>query len=506
MGMSEGIEESLRKIFTAIIVGGIRRDNPLMMKKDEVYQVCINRFLARFPSNIFEDEYAFFYEIINTLKVKVFNHNQLRTILENNADLVLTSPYINLSQWSNTIDNRPATDDEKIEAFSLNLMEKFEEFSNDVVTVEEFNSACTIYTDYYVNKAMLETAQNMSLIMSDLGFVEKKTRGRNITYKGVNDAQKYYNERMKLIRELSEDGKIQATVIDAAWLEQDMKREDVEDTEAILDFGIDEIDEVVGELRRSNMIGILGPPKGGKTRMCNYLVNRALEKGLNVAVWALEGTEEEWIACQTAALVRTTSGQRLDSKRILRRKYENPDIKQLVIAAKTRIATDFKRGKLSFIKGTAYVEDFIDVLQAHYDNENPFDIIVIDQLINVLSRTKKGKVERISEAYMLLKDFISNKMTRRALAILPCQLKQDVVDFLRKNPGETIDVTAGGESAETIRSPDEVIGLFSTKEERTGGKCKIYSVASRHSGNFDDFYVRSEFECCHFYSDPSLNM
>lgn len=504
--VNEGIQESLRKIFGAIIVGGIKRDHPLLMKKQQVYQVCMPRFLARFPSNIFENEYAFLYEVINTLKVKVFNHSQLRTIIENNADLILTSPYIDLSQWENTIDNRPATDDEKVEAFRLNLMELYEALSNDIVEVEDFNSACTIYINYYINKLMQMTAQNMSLIMSDLGYLEKRTRGRSVLYKGPQDAQKYYNEKIKIIRELSEEDKLQSTVINADWLEQELKREEVEDTDSILDFGIEEIDEVVGPLRRSNMIGILGPTKGGKTRLSVYLANRALSKGLNVVVWPLEGTEGEWISMLTAAFIRTEFGPRIDSKNILQRKYDNQDIKQLVIAAKTRMATDSTRGRLSFIKGSAYVEDFIDVLQAHYDNENPFDILIIDPLINILSRTKKGKVERISEAYMLLKDFIANKLMRKALAVLPAQLKQEVVDFLRKNPGETIDVTAGGESAETIRSPDAVIGLFSSKDERNAGQMKIYSVASRHSASFDDFYARCELECCHFYSDPSLNM
>lgn len=503
--MSIGIDETIQKIFSAVIVGGVRRDNPLIATKQATYQVAMPRFLARFPSNIFTDEYAFFYEVINTLKIKVFSKNQLKTILENNSDLILTSPYIDMSKWANTIDNRPSTDEEKVEAFSLNVQDIYEQLSNQVVTPEEFNSACKIYIDYYTDKSMLQAAQNMTLIMSDTGYLEKKTRGRSVLYKGKEDAQKYYNERVKIIRELSEEAIVKDTVVNEKWLVEEMEQEDSEDEDALLSFGLAEIDSTIGFMRRSNVIGILGAPKSGKTRVTNYLVNKALEAGLNVAVWPLEGTQAEWIACQTAAFIRTTSGQRVNSRRILEKKYENNDIKQLVLAAKTRIATDHKRGRLSFIGGTAYVEDFIDILQSHYDNENPFDIIVIDQLINIMSRTRKGKVERISEAYMLLKDYITNKMTRKALAIIPCQMKQDVVDFLRKNPGETIDVTAGAESAETIRSPDEVIGIFSNKEERMAGLIKLYSVASRHSGSFEDFFARAEYECCNFYSDAKLN-
>ena len=128
------------------------------------------------------------------------------------------------------------------------------------------------------------------------------------------------------------------------------------------------------------------------------------------------------------------------------------------------------------------------------------DVLVIDQLVNVMSKKGKGKVERISEAYMQTKNFIANTLKRPALGIMPAQLKQEVVDFLRKNPDETIDVTAGGESSETSRTPDEVIGLFSSKEERDNNIMKIYSVASRHNGSFQDFQAKCYLECCFFTS------
>ena len=222
-------------------------------------------------------------------------------------------------------------------------------------------------------------------------------------------------------------------------------------------------------------------------------------------MWPLEGSVEEWESTQLASYIRRVHGISINSKDIRLRRYKNDKIKQIVLSAKVSLAKDKNMGRLSFITGTAYVEDFIDILQAHYDNENPFDIIVIDQLVNILSKKGKSKPERISEGYQLLKDFITNKLKVQAIAILPAQLKQSVVDYLRNNPDETIDVTAGAESAETIRSPDEIIGLFSNKEERSAGIMKIYSVASRHSGSFSDFAVACELECCHFYSDSSLN-
>lgn len=501
-----GIEESLDKIFAGVLIGEIDKDNPRRDEKIRNTVSCLNRFIATFPSNVFKDEYALFYEILITFNVKSFTLGQLDAIVDNNRDLILDSPYVDLSRFSMVADDRQSSDDEKIEAIKMELSDKLVEFSNRFITEEEFMSSCVIFIDWFKTQFMFETTQNLTLIMSDAGFEERLFHKRSRKWQGLSDVTEYYNKRIKILNELSEENRIRTTKLDADWLEQELMKEDIDDDKALMTVGIAEMDDTLGELRRGNMIGILGPPKGGKTRFSNFLVQRALSLGLNVAVWPLEGTAEEWQSMQVASYIRRTTGVSINSKDILQRKYRNDGkLRKQVTAAKTALATANDIGRLSFIEGVAYVEDFIDVLQSHYDTENPFDVIVIDSLVNIQSRTGRGKVERISEAYMVMKSFIANKLKRPALALIPAQLKQDAVDFLRRNPEETLDVTAGGESAETIRTPDEVIGLFSSKEERASNIMKIYSVASRHSGNFDDLAVRCALESCHFYSDPTLN-
>ena len=306
---------------------------------------------------------------------------------------------------------------------------------------------------------------------------------------------------MRVLNELSESGRVRSTILDNDWYVEEQSKENEPDDKALMTIGIKPIDDMIGELRRSNMLGILGPPKGGKTRFTNFLVQRALSLGLNVCVWPLEGTKEEWISMQTAAYIARTQGLSIDSKQILQRKFDSEQARSLASAARLSMVADSSFGRLSFIEGAAYVEDFISILESHYENENPFDVVVIDSLVNILSKTGRNKNDRISSSYMELKSFVANKLKRPALAIVPAQLKQDAVDYLRAHPNETIDVTAGGESAETIRSPDTVIGLFSTKEERASGRMKIYSVASRHSGSFDDFQIRTDLKCCHFFDE-----
>lgn len=512
-----GIENSLRNIFGAMLVGGIDRTNPanaqLITDKVMIAKACRPRFSADFTFNIFYNNYAIFYEILVTLQVKSFTVEQLESIVETNRDLILDSPYIDKKRYSVTESGNIASDDDIIAAVTMSLVEDLQELSMMYVTEEEFASACKIYIDWYKNAFAEFTALNMSSIMSDTGFDAKKPGRRVRHYQGLADMQEYYNENMHIIKSLSDESRIHSFVLDDKWLGNELQGENKVDDNALFTIGIKEMDATIGELRRGNMLGVMGPPKGGKTRFTNYLVQRALSMGYNVCVWPLEGTSAEWEAMQVACLLaqssyadlksRGKSGSmiRMSSKDILQKRYnKSPEIMKQVAGAKQIMATSEQYGRLSFIEGTAYVEDFLDVIEAHYENENQFDVLVIDQLVNVMSKKGKGKVERISEAYMETKNFIANRLKRPALGIMPAQLKQDVVDFLRRNPDETIDVTAGGESAETVRTPDEVIGLFSSKEERDNNIMKIYSVASRHNGSFQDFQARCYLECCFFLS------
>lgn len=505
LNYSFGIQETVKSIFGGIMVGAIREDNPNQDLIIAATKANLNKFKSNFPTNIFQDEYAIFYEIIIAIKAKFFSTTQLDLMLNNNRDLIFDSPYIDLSKLANTQSGNQSSDDEKLEAIKANMQELFSELSNMYVNEDKFDSACAIFSNWYRSAMMFEVTSTMAQIMSDNGAEVKEPGKRTKLYRGIDDCKAYYNKKIKIINELSAEDRIRTLVVNEDWLleEQDGKKYD--DSEAMFEIGIAEIDKTLGELRRGNMLGILGPPKGGKTRFTNYVVSRALSLGYNVCVWSLEGTKEEWIAMQLASIVKRDTDKSINSKDILQRRYvTDKEAKEVVAAARVKLAADRNYGRLSFIESTAYVEDFLDVLQAHYENENPFDIIVIDQLIDILSRTGKGKVERISQAYQELKLWIQSSNRMKVLAIMPAQLKQSVVDYLRKNPTETIDVTAGGESSETIRTPDEVIGLFSSKEERSAQLMHIYSVASRHSGSFDDFVVRCDLSCCHFYSAEGI--
>jgi len=501
-----GMQESLDNMFAAVIVGGLdRSDMNKVTEKAEVFKRTLNLFLSRFMSNIFNNEYSFLYECLSTLKVKVFTPKQLETLIENNATEILGSPLIDLSAYTMNSTGGAATDQEKLEAFKYDVMDKYFYLSNKAVTVEEYESACNIFIAGYKDKLMLEIAQNMSMIMTT-GYYEKKSGGRGVTYKGYEDAKKYYNKKIALINQLEEENYVRDIKVDEEWLEGEYQKDKGIDNDIMTKIGINEIDEVHGYLHRGNMIEFLGPPKGGKTTLATFLAEKLLAEGYNVAIWPLEGEVGEWTALIQSLMVRKSDNPMyIDKKRVYERNFESDEERQAVFAARQQLATDLNRGRLSFIDGVCYVETMVQTLQNHYDNVNAFDVIVMDSPVIVLSNTGKPRTDRVAEAFTLLKNFVSNKLRRKALAIVTAQLKQAVVDKLRANPKEEIDVTAGGESAETIRTPDYVVGVFSTKTERNLGQLKIHDVATRHGASFDSCYIKCELGCGYFASDPSLN-
>lgn len=508
-----GAKQSLDKMFSAILVGGIDRtkSSELFKLKMQSAKTCISRFRSMFHSCIFSNEYAIFYQLIVNKNLNIFTVDQMNSIINTNRDLVLDSPYINKADFMYASNGNVASDDDIISAFVSILKDKLMVFSLEIVPYEEFESACTIYEEWFRRAYGQYIANNMAAIMSDVGYEDKKPGKRRRFYHGLDDMNEYYREEKAILDSIGEGSKLTTQLIDAKWLKEDIEADKDKDTMNLIGTGLKEIDSITGPQRRGYVLGVLGPPKGGKTRFSAHMAYRALASGLNVLVWPLEGSQEEWISMILSSLlgnlsyekVKENNGrfEQITSDVILQRKYTYSDsMRSKVIVAKQMLATSENFGRLSFITGTAYVEDFLDVLKNHYNNENPFDVVIIDSLVNIMSLNGRGKAERISEAYMKFKDFVANGLKQPALGIVPAQLKQEVIDFIRRNPEETLDVTSGGESAETIRTPDLTIGLFSNKMERENNIMKVYGIANRHSAIFNDFQCRCYLGSCMFLS------
>lgn len=504
----QGVIDWCDTIFAAIFAGGKKggTDEEFLIKKLRNVPFFIGKFKSTFPVQVFLNEYALFYEMVVKQNTTVFSIPSLRTIIENNWDVISDSPYIDLKRFKFGIQGGSTTRDEQIQALTEEVTDKFIELANVYVENIQFENACRNYIQWFRNEYMIDTTQALALVMTADGYAYKEPGKVTRIYKGEAGVNELFNKRNAVLKALDSERAIVHKVYGESEYVKDTEKKVVE---GILDYGIDELDEIKGMMRRGNMVEILGPPKGGKTTFVTFEVARALAKGLNVVVWALEGTEDEWKSLLIALMVRmdpASGGRSIDKKDVINKTYQSEADKQFAESARATLACGQGRGRLSFIDGTAYIEDYLEELKYHYDNVNPFDIVVMDSPINIMSRRGgDNKVTRISECYMTLKNYISKQMKVPALCLCTAQIKQSVVDYIRSHPDEELDVTSGGESAETIRTPDEIIGIFGTKAERMAGRTKLHCVASRHNRDARAFYIHAEFGCGYFESNPGLN-
>lgn len=510
-----GVRQSIDTIFGGILLGGIDRNNEankeILTSKLRVRKYTAAKFLGTFQSNIFNNVFAVFYDIVIKLGTSVFSVEQIEAIIDNNRDIVLDTPFINKADFIGGDRNIPS-DDDIINAMISALKSEYVRLSYKYVSEEEFDSACTIYIDWYKDTFMFYVCNNMTIIMSNTGLDLKMTSKRSRHYQGRKDAEEYYTESMAILNSIDKNGGVRVTALDEQWYRQTTEKSKETDDKAIMTLGISEIDNVWKELRRGQMVGILGKTKGGKTRFCHYLAARAIRKKLNVFIMIMEGNSEEWSSAITSSLIadlsyndvkRRGSGSilRLSSADIMRNVYRNkPKISGIINKVRQDMAISPNLGRIEIMEGPQNVETLQDVIKAQY-KKSPFDVIIIDSLVNVKSTSIKDKSTAISTAYMDTKQTIEYGLPRPVLAFCTAQLKQTTIDELRRNPDSDMEVTAGGESAETIRTPDFTLGLFSSKEELKADIMKMFSVAQRHSQAFDNFSCRGYMDCCYFMSE-----
>lgn len=518
--MPIGIEQCCEKIFGSLIFGGLDPNDSIQSNilndKISIAKGTRARFRSNFPYNIFPNTYAIFYEIFENLNIKIFSEAQLESIIDNNRDLILDSPYINIEQYSATDSGNVASEDDIIMAVMADIKEKFMQLSMLVVDEDSFSSNCVMYVEWYKDTLMTYVSNTMSIMMNGSGIDIKLPGKRRRTYKGREDAKEFYNYNIAIMDSLSTGRGANHVVVDEKWLKEKEEDDSRGETESLFDTNIPEIDSVIGKFKRTRMLGIMGPPKGGKTRFSAYLACRALMAGLNVCIWPLEGSRVEWEAMIIACLITMSSYEmlkkgngseltRISSQDIEDKKYlYNKAARSAVVTQRVTLACNPNIGRLSFIEETGYAEDFLDVAKAHWENSNPYDVLVLDSIVNLQSKKGKQKVERLADAYMQTKAFIKNGLRTPVFAICTAQLKPAVVDYLRQHPEETLTETAGAETSETTKTPDDIFGLFSTKEERDSDIMRIYDIAARHSAAFKDFSARCFMDSAFFMSEGDI--
>jgi hypothetical protein len=100
---------------------------------------------------------------------------------------------------------------------------------------------------------------------------------------------------------------------------------------------------------------------------------------------------------------------------------------------------------------------------------------------------------------MQLKNWVEHALEVPPVCIATAQLKQAAIKEAKSTVDAQFDETSGGETAETIRTPDEVIVLYSARNPgERDGTVSIQHIASRHSSPFAPFSALANFGAATF--------
>ena len=285
--------------------------------------------------------------------------------------------------------------------------------------------------------------------------------------------------------------------------------------EKIGDFGLlRELNEHLGGIYTPNFYSIVAPTKGGKSKFTTRLAHTiAVEYGNNMVVFPYEGGKEAWWA-QIRAIhfdwfynrnepdyMKRKTGVTQDV--ILRDAFPTDELRLLEQASATDLFNNPDYGRLYMIEGELHVDTFISVIDTAVKKYGA-KAVLIDylQLIDFPKSMKKS--EAVGMAY---KRFLAYLKRRNIVGISPAQMTQD---FMREMAGSNNSDghetrTAGGESAEVIRTPDYNIALYGSVEDIRAGSMKILSIPSRFTMPFPTFDICCNLGISMFVSLSELN-
>ncbi len=271
---------------------------------------------------------------------------------------------------------------------------------------------------------------------------------------------------------------------------------------------ITELNDKLGGYYTGNFYNIMAPTKGGKSKFTTRAMHSIILNGNNISVWAHEGGPQAWWAQLRAihyeyTYIRNKPPQDrpvpLSQKQILYKDYPTDAIRQLEEASAQDLFTNEAYGNIHMIDRPFLLETFIDEIDTSVQI-NSSKAVLIDylQLIGAEGRNM-SKPQIIGRAYQ---EFLSYCKKRNVMGISPSQFTQEFMkEMSNSTSGTSHEVrTAGGESAEIVRTPDINIALYASTQDIMNHKMTIMSIPSRLSEPFPDIPIICDLCSCIFSS------
>ena len=366
--------------------------------------------------------------------------------------------------------------------------------------IEQFKLTLEKYKLEYKSLIMGNVYSTAKTILYDGADIGRKH------LQGFDDSSSYVKSKVAELEAVS-DKTAGAGFIDCSV--SGLVDEDEKEPIKIGEFGIKELDKHFGGIYTQNFYSIIAPTKGGKSKFCTHVVhNVAVEHGYNIAVWAHEGGPKAWQAQMRAKhfdwfynrdkVDMTEKQLGVSQEVVLHKKFKTDLQRELENASRIDLFSNPSYGNIHLIDRPFNVETFIDEIETVVQL-NDAKIILIDYLQLIESSKGIKKSEAIGRAYQKLLAYCKK---RNIACIVPAQFTQEFMkDMASSKDSGNVEVrTAGGESAEVIRTPDINIALYASAEDLIHRQMKLLSVPSRMASPFPAFDIYADLGTCNFCS------
>lgn len=483
-------QESTSTSTSSSSMHGLSNENVIfssIFSEDEGVARRKQELLTTFSStNVFKNEYAVFYILTKDIPRVVPNKDFIQLYLQTNRAVFLKSRNIELSSYS-------LGDSDPYVEFVNSCLTLFDDCVKRQVEFMDFYRALEMHKMEYINRYSVEILEESTVILAE------GVKFGNRTLSGYSDMRQNIKHRFVSLDNMMDKADRKGII---TYGYNDNSEDEDEKLKLVTTFGIRALDDHAGGVYEGDMVSLLAPSKGGKSRLATYMLHNAIvNHGTNVVMWSVENGVKGWESLIRArhfnwmynSGISDASEKRiLDSDAI--RKGEVPDaLKDMEEASWMDLRSNSNYGRITTIDEDFNSDSVFEILE-NAVTEFGAKLVCVDylQLISAGEDSRISKNERIGEVYKKMLQYLKKK---KIGGIFPGQLKQTAVDDMNKKTGEDLVNmemrSAAGESYEVIKTPDVNLALYGTVEDIATGHMQLLSIPSRNIAPFApiDLYV-----------------
>lgn len=472
----------------------------LVVEDSEIKSFAVNRLFANVTPMLFRDEnyiiYSVLYNYRNRLKRMEIDEEFISLYLNRNRDIITKAkPYIDIRAFGEV--------DGSLElGYISGVLKQWRRLKGmPIISEGDFELSLEKYILEFKAIESSKAYEVANVILNRGMYVN----GKNLF--GFNDSFNYVRRKIAEIEGVTTSDK--GTGFTKMRTVLGEEREDGKKPYKISDFDtLDELNKHYGGIYTGLFYQVIAPPKAGKSKLCCRICHTtAIRYGNNVTVWAAEGGKEMWTAQMRAIHFDWTFNQGVsvtekkygvDQNVILHDKFQTDELRDCEMTSKLDLMTNEGYGSIDYIDRPFNVETFIEDIDTSV-KENNSQLVIIDYLQLIGSEKDLDERRRIAEAYKVLLAYCH----RENVAVLtPAQYKQSTFDELIKSTdvGNFDLRTAGGGSAEVLRTPDISFALWATTADLANNRMKILSMPCRLGKAYPKIDVIHDLGSCKFLS------